>query len=301
MSSYEELCEALGLTLVANVPVILWGVPGVGKTSVVEQIASHHGWWIETVIASISDPTDFRGMPREDAGSTTFSPPSWATAIAEAGGGLVFLDEITTGPTEFVQFVSGANLVGRPKELSWEQFRDALAWVQAERVAAIKKCPYLDTALSAMIPVPALGLGTLANDRRWRFYYDPHRTLKQTRDGRIDAVISDWIHEVGHQLRDHCARWRELTDDSGGNDGSVPTARRETIREATAAKVSQHVRAQGVRPVPSGLRGWPDAPPVAAPHAKYVVVLIGDLPPEVCDAVPDWMNVINAPTMRVRA
>lgn len=98
VSSYEDSCDALGVTLVANVPVILWGAPGVGKTSVIEQIASHHGWWTETVIASISDPTDFKGMPREDAGRTVFSPPSWATSIVDAGGGLVFLDEITTAP-----------------------------------------------------------------------------------------------------------------------------------------------------------------------------------------------------------
>lgn len=98
MTTYEDRCGALAVALAANVPVILWGGPGVGKTSVIEQIAAHHGWWLETVIASICDPTDFKGMPREDAGRTVFSPPAWATAVAEAGGGVVFLDEISTAP-----------------------------------------------------------------------------------------------------------------------------------------------------------------------------------------------------------
>jgi hypothetical protein len=98
LATYEDRCKSLATALAANVPVILWGPPGVGKTSVVEQIASHHGWHLETVIASISDPTDFKGMPREDAGRTMFSPPGWATAIGEKGGGVVFLDEISTAP-----------------------------------------------------------------------------------------------------------------------------------------------------------------------------------------------------------
>lgn len=98
MPTYQDRCQALATALAANIPVILWGAPGVGKTSVVEQIADHHDWHLETVIASISDPTDFKGMPREDAGRTVFSPPSWATEIHERGGGVVFLDEISTAP-----------------------------------------------------------------------------------------------------------------------------------------------------------------------------------------------------------
>ncbi len=98
MGSYKDLYQALTVSLAANIPVILWGPPGVGKTSVVEQIAAHHGWWLETVIASISDPTDFKGMPREEAGRTVFSPPAWAMSVADAQGGVVFLDEISTAP-----------------------------------------------------------------------------------------------------------------------------------------------------------------------------------------------------------
>jgi len=98
MANYNDRCQALAVSIAANVPVILWGAPGVGKTSVIEQIAEHHGWRLETVIASISDPTDFKGMPREDAGRTVFSPPSWAIAIEQNGGGVVFLDEISTAP-----------------------------------------------------------------------------------------------------------------------------------------------------------------------------------------------------------
>ena len=98
MTTYDDSCSALAVALSAGVPVLLWGGPGVGKTSVVEQIARHHGWHLETVIASICDPTDFKGMPRDAGDRTVFSPPEWAIRTAEAGGGVVFLDEISTAP-----------------------------------------------------------------------------------------------------------------------------------------------------------------------------------------------------------
>jgi hypothetical protein len=98
MSAYDDTCSALAVALAAGTPVLLWGGPGVGKTSVVEQIAKHHSWHLETVIASICDPTDFKGMPRDAGDRTVFSPPEWAVRTHEAGGGVVFLDEISTAP-----------------------------------------------------------------------------------------------------------------------------------------------------------------------------------------------------------
>lgn len=99
MSKYDDTCQALALALGAATPVLLWGGPGVGKTSVVEQIAEHHDWDLETVIASISDPTDFKGMPRDTGDRTEFSPPDWARRLADSPRpGLVFLDEISTAP-----------------------------------------------------------------------------------------------------------------------------------------------------------------------------------------------------------
>ena len=85
MTTYEDSCTALAVALSAGVPVLLWGGPGVGKTSVVEQVALGLGWHLETVIASICDPTDFKGMPRDAGDRTTFSPPEWAVRVAEAG------------------------------------------------------------------------------------------------------------------------------------------------------------------------------------------------------------------------
>lgn len=91
---------------------------------------------------------------------------------------------------------------------------EALSWVQAARAVAIERFPYLDTALSAMIPYARPGLGTVATDARWRYYYDPVRVLAQAapRGGGLDAMVSDWVHEVGHLLRDHPSRWADLAE-----------------------------------------------------------------------------------------
>jgi predicted metal-dependent peptidase len=91
-----------------------------------------------------------------------------------------------------------------------EVLAEAAAWVRAGRVLAIETCPYLDVALTAMIPVPVVGLGTVATDARWRFYYDPARLMSFPEARRRRVLVADWLHEVGHQLRDHAARWQLL-------------------------------------------------------------------------------------------
>lgn len=97
-TSYLNTCTALGICVMADRPVILWGKPGQGKTSVLESIAKQTKMLMETVIASIREPSDFAGLPVVDAvtGTVSMAPPAWARNLHEAGQGLVFYDEIST-------------------------------------------------------------------------------------------------------------------------------------------------------------------------------------------------------------
>lgn len=90
--------RAVAIAIGARVPVLLWGGPGVGKTSAVREMAERADLPCEVVIASIREPTDFAGLPVIDADgrSVHLAPPNWAKRLAEAGRGVVFLDEITT-------------------------------------------------------------------------------------------------------------------------------------------------------------------------------------------------------------
>ena len=89
---------ALGVAVAARVPVLLWGAPGTGKTSVIRAMADALGWPCETVIASIREPSDFAGLPVVVGDGVRFAPPAWARRLAEAGRGLLFLDELSTAP-----------------------------------------------------------------------------------------------------------------------------------------------------------------------------------------------------------
>jgi MoxR-like ATPase len=102
MNSPSAVVEALALCVAARVPVVIWGAPGTGKTSVVRAIAEAGGLPSETVIASIREPSDFAGLPivvRHDSGTQVeFAPPVWARRLAAAGRGVLFFDEISTAP-----------------------------------------------------------------------------------------------------------------------------------------------------------------------------------------------------------
>ena len=90
--------EALGVAVMAGVPVLLWGSPGTGKTSVVRALGESLGWPVEVVIGSIREPTDFAGLPVVVDGGVHIAPPAWAARLAGAETGLLFLDELTTAP-----------------------------------------------------------------------------------------------------------------------------------------------------------------------------------------------------------
>ncbi|MGI9614756.1 MAG: AAA family ATPase [Acidimicrobiales bacterium] len=90
--------KALAVAVAARTPVLLWGSPGTGKSSVVRALADAMGVTCEVVIASIREPSDFAGLPVVVDGGVRFAPPTWATNLQAAGQGILFLDEISTAP-----------------------------------------------------------------------------------------------------------------------------------------------------------------------------------------------------------
>ncbi len=98
VGAQDVTVEALGLAVAAQVPVLLWGAPGTGKTSAIAALAAEADMPFETVIAAIREPSDFSGLPVVVDGVVRFAPPRWAERLAEAGHGLLFLDEISTAP-----------------------------------------------------------------------------------------------------------------------------------------------------------------------------------------------------------
>src|SRR3954447_12532309 len=98
MDDQHSAVAALAIAVAARVPVLLWGAPGTGKTSVIRALADAAGWPCETVIASIREPSDFAGLPIVNDGRVDFAPPRWADRLAQAAHGLAFFDEVSTVP-----------------------------------------------------------------------------------------------------------------------------------------------------------------------------------------------------------
>jgi hypothetical protein len=89
--------------LKAGLAVLLWGVPGVGKTAQLLTLATAWGVHLEVVIASIRDTTDFGGLPAIDPERGVFlHAPAWVhrlnAAAARDGRAILFLDELSTAP-----------------------------------------------------------------------------------------------------------------------------------------------------------------------------------------------------------
>lgn len=80
----------------AGVPVLLWGDPGVGKTSVVRALGAGAGVPVEVVSGSQSEPVDIAGWPRPDGDVVRLLVPEWVANLS--AGGYLFLEELTTCP-----------------------------------------------------------------------------------------------------------------------------------------------------------------------------------------------------------
>ena len=92
----NQINQALQVALAANVPVLLWGPPGAGKTATVNALATAIGWPIETVLASLREPSDFAGLPIIVGDDMRLAPPDWARRLCETTDAICFFDELST-------------------------------------------------------------------------------------------------------------------------------------------------------------------------------------------------------------
>lgn len=104
MKNYPKGAEALLIAMQTpapkgymGIPTLVWGRPGVGKSSFLEGLATAD-FPVLTLIASIHDPTDFSGLPVFQDGKVQYAVPEWVDRFQESGAGLLLLDELTTAP-----------------------------------------------------------------------------------------------------------------------------------------------------------------------------------------------------------
>ncbi len=85
-------------TLIHNslyLSTMIWGAPGIGKSSIVRQIATHNDLGFIDLRLSQLAPTDLRGLPVPSDGITRWAVPEFLPA---SGRGILFMDEINMAP-----------------------------------------------------------------------------------------------------------------------------------------------------------------------------------------------------------
>lgn len=81
--------------IASKIPTFLWGPPGIGKSSIIKQIAKDTGIECIDLRLSLMDPTDLKGIPFYDkeAHQALWAPPSF---LPRDGEGILFLDELNS-------------------------------------------------------------------------------------------------------------------------------------------------------------------------------------------------------------
>lgn len=91
----KDLSESLSALVEQKVPTFLWGAPGIGKSSIVKQIAKKSGIEFVDLRLALMDPTDLKGIPFYDkqSHSALWAPPAF---LPREGEGILFLDELNS-------------------------------------------------------------------------------------------------------------------------------------------------------------------------------------------------------------
>lgn len=90
-----ETIITMSALIESKIPTFLWGAPGIGKSSIIKQIAHDAGIECIDLRLSLMDPTDLKGIPFYDKEqhSALWAPPSF---LPREGHGILFLDELNS-------------------------------------------------------------------------------------------------------------------------------------------------------------------------------------------------------------
>lgn len=92
----SQLALALDTLIKAQIPVFIWGQPGVGKSQILAQVAKQQGKQVIDIRAVQMDPVDLKGLPHVNGdGRAHWAIPDF---LPRSGEGVLFLDELNSAP-----------------------------------------------------------------------------------------------------------------------------------------------------------------------------------------------------------
>lgn len=91
--------QAIGAYIDADIPVFVWGAPGIGKSDTVAAIARDRSLPLIDLRATLLDPVDLRGLPHIHQGIAKWATPAFLPdATRDGPAGILFLDELNAAP-----------------------------------------------------------------------------------------------------------------------------------------------------------------------------------------------------------
>ncbi len=94
-TTIKHAARLLSMYVAANIPAMLWSAPGIGKSSIVKQLADKLGWPMVDFRAVLRDPVDLRGIPDIKGDFAKWlHPDDLPRADRDGEHGIFFMDEI---------------------------------------------------------------------------------------------------------------------------------------------------------------------------------------------------------------
>ncbi len=94
----SRVTEVISELIDTKWPIFVWGAPGIGKSSIIKELADEKGLGLIDIRASLLDPTDLRGIPTIEDGRALWCPPEFLPSD-ENSKGILFFDELNAAPT----------------------------------------------------------------------------------------------------------------------------------------------------------------------------------------------------------
>ncbi|MCK5854592.1 MAG: MoxR family ATPase [Sulfurovaceae bacterium] len=95
----KDIKNSLDKLIESQIPVFVWGSPGIGKSSIIKQIAQDKALEFVDLRLSLLDPTDLKGIPffDQENNEAVWASPNFLPKNPNSKG-ILFLDEINTAP-----------------------------------------------------------------------------------------------------------------------------------------------------------------------------------------------------------